>query len=63
MGEDSWPALSESTRPGVKLLSTIDGSAAAASEAHAVVQLPPKQMKPNSNSPSNPTHFRPRPMR
>ncbi|KAK9059895.1 hypothetical protein SSX86_020599 [Deinandra increscens subsp. villosa] len=71
MGAASWPALSESTRSGVKLVSVssessskhiIDGSATV-SQAPVIVQPPPKQMKPNSNSHSNPNPVRQRPMR
>ncbi|KAJ0847398.1 putative la-type HTH domain, winged helix-like DNA-binding domain superfamily [Helianthus annuus] len=65
MGADLWPALSESTRPGVKssFVSSessskpaIDGSA----QAPVISQPPQKQAKPNLNSNNNPNHGRQR---
>lgn len=71
MGAASWPALSESTRSGMKPLSlssesssksTSDGSTVV-SQAPVISQPPPKQVKPNANSHSNQNHVRQRPMR
>ncbi|KAI3734401.1 hypothetical protein L6452_13869 [Arctium lappa] len=67
MGAASWPALSDSTRPGVKSSSsslessskpTSDGSAAV-SQAPAVSQTPQKHVRTNANSHSNPNHMHP----
>ncbi|KAK9063934.1 hypothetical protein SSX86_017806 [Deinandra increscens subsp. villosa] len=68
MGAASWPALSESTRPGVKSFSEssskqISDGSAAISQAPVIPQPPPKQGKVASNSHSNPKNTRPRPSR
>ncbi|KAI3730333.1 hypothetical protein L1987_61503 [Smallanthus sonchifolius] len=71
MGAASWPALSESTRSGVKSVSgssedsskpASDGSAGA-SQAPVISQPPLKQVKHTSNSHSNQNHVRQRSFR
>ncbi|KVI05220.1 la-related protein 1C-like [Cynara cardunculus var. scolymus] len=67
MGAASWPALSESTRPGVKSLSSssessskpISDGSVAVSQAPAVLQPPQKHVRTNANSHSNPNHMNP----
>ncbi|XP_076910932.1 la-related protein 1C-like [Bidens hawaiensis] len=49
MGAASWPALSESTRTGVKSVAGSSDGSSAASQAPVISQPPPKQAKPNSN--------------
>lgn len=67
MGAASWPALSESTRPGVKSSSsssepsskpTSDGSVTVP-QAPAVLPSPQNHVRTNANSHSNPNHMHP----
>ncbi|KAI7758285.1 hypothetical protein M8C21_009644 [Ambrosia artemisiifolia] len=66
MGAASWPALSDSTRPGFKSSKQPSDGSTAVSQAPVVSQPPPKQVKPNLNSHNNnnnnnnPNHARPR---